>query len=92
VTIGGSRIFEPDPRNAGRAIYDQEEARAVRAKRLSKAAGQPVHVAPAPPKAPRAKKPKAAAPAPPPAPPSPRQPRARAKTEKLGFPSTGEAP
>mmetsp|Transcript_7005 Transcript_7005/g.22077 ORF Transcript_7005/g.22077 Transcript_7005/m.22077 type:complete len:406 (-) Transcript_7005:1303-2520(-) len=66
VTIGGTRIFEPDPRNPGRGIYDQEEARRAREKRLSKAAGKPVHVAPAPPKAPRPKKAKVAAPPPPP--------------------------
>lgn len=34
--IGGSRIFEPDPKNPGRAIYDQTAARAARAKRLLK--------------------------------------------------------
>jgi len=86
VTLGGDRIYEPDPRNKGRAIYDQEEARRVREKRLSKA-GLPVHVAPAPPRAPQPKKTRTA-PAPAPAPPSPRQLRARPKTAELGFPSS----
>lgn len=34
--IGGTRVFEPDPKNPGRAIYDQKLAREVRKKRLLK--------------------------------------------------------
>lgn len=38
VAIGGTRIYEPDPKNPGRAIYDQEEAKRVRERRLEKEA------------------------------------------------------
>ncbi|KAJ8613401.1 hypothetical protein CTAYLR_002248 [Chrysophaeum taylorii] len=35
VTIGGTRVFEPDPKFPGRAIYDQEKAKKAREARLA---------------------------------------------------------
>ena len=83
VTIGGDRIYEPDPRNPGRAIYDQEEARRAREKRLAKEAGKPVHVDPAPErvKVPRPRKQKVAAETPAPRPGK----RARKQTNHFAF-------
>lgn len=82
-TLGGDRMFEVDPRQPSRAIYDPEEARLAREKRLSKAAGKPVHVAPLPPKA---KKPRVKREKPAPVAPEPRvaSKRVRVQTAKLG--------
>ena len=92
VTIGGDRIYEPDPRNPGRAIYDQEEARLAREKRLAKEAGTYVEVKPAPSK-PKAKRPrKEPAPAPSAATLAPRPgKRVRKQTNHFAFADGGQS-
>jgi len=82
VTLGGDRIYEPDPRNKGRAIYDQEEAAKARAKRLAREAAGP-----SPPKAKKAKatQPKASPRAKPSTPPAVEGKRKRAPTAHFAF-------